>query len=296
MRLCFTLQGESQLTKCRSPNRYSDSKAKHLNMINTERLRRFLEARSTTRFILGVILFNAVLLGMETSQTIMGHFGPAILFLDNLCLTIFTVEIALKLAAYRLRFAKSGWNLFDLAIVVVSLVPVGQGFTVLRALRILRLLRVISVSPSLRKVVEGFVAALPGMGSVVILMSMIFYISAVMATKLFGIAKPEFFGTLGASAYSLFQIMTLESWSMGIVRPVMAVQPYAWVFFVPFILITTFSVVNLLVGLIVNSMQDVSNRSAVDETTHHRDEVLVRLTKIEEALSKLSRADRSLGN
>ncbi|MBS9716060.1 ion transporter [Pseudohalocynthiibacter aestuariivivens] len=264
-------------------------------MINTERLRRFLEAKSTTRFILGVILFNAVLLGMETSQTIMGHFGPAILFLDNLCLTIFTVEIALKLAAYRLSFAKSGWNLFDLAIVVVSLVPVGQGFTVLRALRILRLLRVISVSPSLRKVVEGFVAALPGMGSVVILMSMIFYISAVMATKLFGIAKPEFFGTLGASAYSLFQIMTLESWSMGIVRPVMAVQPYAWVFFVPFILITTFSIVNLLVGLIVNSMQDVSNRSAVDETTHHRDEVLVRLTKIEDALSKLSRADRSLG-
>jgi voltage-gated sodium channel len=163
---------------------------------------------------------------------------------------------------------------------------------VLRALRIIRLLRLISVSSSLRRVAEGFIAALPGMGAVVILMSIIFYVSAVMATKLFGVAKPEFFGSLGASAYSLFQIMTLESWSMGIVRPVMETLPYAWLFFVPFILVTTFSVVNLLVGLIVNSMQDVSSRDAVDETQHHRDEVLSRLIAIESALSDPSKSGR----
>jgi voltage-gated sodium channel len=155
---------------------------------------------------------------------------------------------------------------------------------VLRALRILRLLRVISVAPRLRRVVEGFITALPGMGSVFLLMALIFYIGAVMATKLFAASFPEWFGTLGHSAYSLFQIMTLESWSMGIVRPVMEVYPYAWAFFVPFIMVTTFAVVNLLVGLIVNSMQDAHAEEANSATDAYRDEVLARLAAIEARL------------
>jgi voltage-gated sodium channel len=147
-------------------------------------------------------------------------------------------------------------------------------------------LRVISAAPRLRRVVEGFVTALPGMGSVFLLMGIIFYIGAVMATKLFGASFPEWFGTLGASFYSLFQIMTLESWSMGIVRPVMDVYPYAWLFFVPFIMVTTFAVVNLLVGLIVNSMQDAHAEESNAATDAYRDEVLDRLRKIEERLGK----------
>ena len=138
----------------------------------------------------------------------------------------------------------------------------------------------------MRRVVEGFVTALPGMGSVFLLMGIIFYIGAVMATKLFGASFPEWFGTLGASFYSLFQIMTLESWSMGIVRPVMDVYPYAWLFFVPFIMVTTFAVVNLLVGLIVNSMQDAHAEESNAATDAYRDEVLDRLPKIEERLGK----------
>jgi voltage-gated sodium channel len=137
----------------------------------------------------------------------------------------------------------------------IALIPAAQGLSVLRALRILRVLRVVSAAPRLRRVVEGFITALPGMASVFLLIGIIYYIGAVMATKLFGASFPEWFGHLGASAYSLFQIMTLESWSMGIVRPVMEVYPYAWAFFVPFILMTTFAVMNLLIGLIVNSMQ-----------------------------------------
>jgi voltage-gated sodium channel len=156
--------------------------------------------------------------------------------------------------------------------------------SVLRALRVLRLLRVISVAPRLRRVVEGFISALPGMASVFLLMGIIFYIGAVMATKLFGAAFPEWFGTLGRSAYSLFQIMTLESWSMGIVRPVMEVYPLAWGFFVPFILITTFAVVNLVVGLIVNSMQDAHHAEENARTDAYRDEVLRRLRQIETRL------------
>ncbi|MEZ5911013.1 MAG: ion transporter [Paracoccaceae bacterium] len=246
----------------------------------------FLDQPMVRYGIIGVILFNAAILGLETSATAMASAGRLLVFLDTLCLGIFVAEIAAKLYARRLAFFRDGWNLFDFAIVAVAIVPAGQGFAVLRVLRILRILRVISVTPRLRRVVEGFITALPGMGSVFLLMGIVFYAAAVMATKLFGASFPDWFGTLGRSGYSLFQIMTLESWSMGIVRPVMEVYPYAWMFFVPFILITTFAVVNLLVGLIVNSMQAAHSEEEVAITDAYRDEVLVRLKAIEARLAQ----------
>ncbi|MDX8352908.1 ion transporter [Cognatiyoonia sp. IB215182] len=245
-----------------------------------------IEAAWFRNFIVGVIIFNAIILGMETSASIMAQVGPVIVLLDSVCLAIFVLELAAKLFAQRLAFFRSGWNLFDFVIVGVSLVPGNGGLSVLRALRILRVLRVISVVPSLRRVVEGFVTALPGMGSVFLLMGIVFYIGAVMATKLFGASFPEWFGTLGRSGYTLFQIMTLESWSMGIVRPVMDVYPYAWVFFVPFIMVTTFAVVNLLVGLIVNSMQDAHAEEGNAATDAYRDEVMRKLEAIEARLER----------
>ena len=259
-----------------------------------DRIAAFLELSIVRNGIIGVILFNSVILGMETSGTLMAAYGPVIIALDRLCLSIFVVEIALKLVAYRFGFFRSGWNVFDFIIVGISLIPGSEALTVLRALRILRLLRVVSVTPSLRRVVEGFLKALPGMGSVFLLMSMIFYIGAVMATKLFQASFPEWFGTIGRSAYSLFQIMTLESWSMGIVRPVMEVYPYAWVFFVPFIMMTTFAVVNLLVGLIVNSMQDAHAEESNQQTSDYRDEVIARLRAIEARLDGDDAAARAL--
>ncbi len=250
------------------------------------RLGDFVNDRRFQNTIIAVILFNAVILGLETSQTVMANAGMLVMLLDRLCLTVFVIEIALKLVAFGGRFFRNPWNLFDFAIVAISLVPAAQGLSVLRALRILRILRVISVAPRLRRVVEGFITALPGMGSVFLLMAIIFYIGAVMATKLFGATFPQWFGDLGNSAYSLFQIMTLESWSMGIVRPVMEVYPYAWIFFVPFIMVTTFAVVNLLVGLIVNSMQDAHAEEGNAATDAYRDEVLTRLEAIEKRLSE----------
>ncbi|PVH28389.1 ion transporter [Pararhodobacter oceanensis] len=244
----------------------------------------FIDRPIVQNTVIAVILFNAVLLGLETSQPVMDVAGPLILALDTACLAVFVIELALKLYAKRLRFFRSGWNLFDFIIVGIALLPFAHGFSVLRALRVLRLLRVVSVAPSLRRVVEGFIRAVPGMGSVFLLMAMIFYIAAVMATKLFGSAFPEWFGDLGGAAYSLFQIMTLESWSMGIVRPVMEVYPYAWLFFVPFIVVTTFAVVNLLVGLIVNSMQEAHDQENNERTDVYRDEVLARLQAIEAKL------------
>ncbi len=250
-----------------------------------QRLGQILDLSLTQNVIIGVILLNAVILGMETSDTLMAQYGSVLRMLDLACLAVFTAEIVAKLIARGPAFFKSGWNIFDFIIVGIAYLPATQGFSVLRALRILRVLRVVSVAPRLRRVVEGFITALPGMGSVFLLMAIIFYIGAVMATKLFGSSFPQWFGDLGNSAYSLFQIMTLESWSMGIVRPVMEVYPYAWAFFVPFIMVTTFAVVNLLVGLIVNSMQDAHHEEDVVRTDAYRDEVIARLEAIEKHLA-----------
>ena len=252
------------------------------------RVNRIVNGPAGQGFIMGVILFNAVILGLETSGTVMARMGPLILFLDGLCLAIFVAEIAAKLFARRFAFFRDGWNIFDLAVVGIALMPATQGLSVLRALRILRLLRIVSVTPRLRRVVEGFLSALPGMASVFLLMGIIFYIFAVMATKLFAANFPEWFGDLGNSAYSLFQIMTLESWSMGIVRPVMEQFPHAWLFFVPFILVTTFAVMNLVVGLIVNSMQEAHQEEETAATEAYRDQMLARLTAIEEMLARQS--------
>ena len=225
----------------------------------------FLERPFTRNAIMGVILFNALILGLETSKSVMNAAGGLIILLDKICLSIFVAEIAAKLYARRVAFVKDGWNVFDFLIVGISLFPAGQGLAVLRALRILRLLRVVSVAPTMRRVVEGFLTALPGMGSVFLLTGVIFYIASVMATKLFSEAFPQWFGTLGESAYTLFQIMTLESWSMGIVRPVMGTHPYAWIFFVPFVIITSILVLNLVVAIVVDSMQSAKDMMAEED-------------------------------
>jgi voltage-gated sodium channel len=240
-------------------------------------------------FILGVIIFNSIILGMETSKPLMAKIGPTLIFLDRLCLAIFVVEIILKLIAQRLPFFKNGWNLFDFTIVAISLLPDSGTLSVLRTMRILRVLRVVSIVPSLRRVVEGFISALPGMISVFGLMAIIFYIGGVMTTKLYAETFPQWFGTLGGSLFSLFQIMTLESWSMGIVRPVMELHPHAWIFFVPFIMVTTFAVVNLVIGLIVTSMEGAHDVEDAKATDGYRDEVLAKLSAIEARLAEMEK-------
>jgi voltage-gated sodium channel len=254
------------------------------------RLSDFLDRTDVQYAIIGVIVVNAIVLGMETSKTLMAAAGPLIIGIDRICLAIFTAEIAAKLFARGGKFFRSGWNLFDFFVVAISYVPDVGGLSVLRALRILRVLRLVSTLPRLRRVIEGFLTALPGMASVFGLMTLIFYIASVIATKLFGAAFPEWFGTLGSSAYSLFQIMTLESWSMGIVRPVMEVYPFAWAFFVPFILVTTFATLNLVVGLIVNSMQEAHAQEEVAATESYREDIVARLESIEKKLDQHSKA------
>lgn len=252
------------------------------------RLQRLVDSPRTQRIVTALILLNAVTLGLETSESAMATAGPLLVLIDRLILTVFVLEILGKLIVYRLAFFRSGWNVFDFLIVGIALVPATENLSVLRALRILRVLRLMSVVPQLRQVVQALLQAIPGMASIIGVLVLVFYVSAVLATKLFGTHPDadmqEWFGTIGASMYTLFQVMTLESWSMGIVRPVMEVYPYAWAFFVPFIMMTTFAVVNLLVGLIVNSMQDAHAEESNKQTSDYRDEVLARLRAIEARL------------
>ena len=246
----------------------------------------FLDRPVVTHVILGVILFNAVLMGFETSDAVMARAGGLIVFLDRACLAVFLVELAAKLLTQGRRFFTSGWNVFDLLVVGIAVAPATQGLSVLRALRVMRVLRVISISSALRRVVEGFVRALPGMASVFLLMGIIFYIASVMATQLYGDTVPDRFGTLAGSALTLFQVMTLEGWADAVLRPVMEIHPLAWMFFIPFILVTTFALVNLLVGLVVNSMAEANVAEHAAHENAFEAEVLKRLTEIEARLAK----------
>jgi len=221
-------------------------------------LKIFVESKGFQKFLIILILFNALTLGLETTN--FGKENTAILhIIDNLILVIFTVELLLKLVVYRKQFFHSGWNWFDFIIVAVSWAPTSGALSVLRAFRILRVLRLLSVVPQMRRVIGALAHSLPGMASVVGVLSIIFYVSAVLTTKIFGSHSDanmqEWFGNIGASAYTLFQVMTLESWSMGIVRPTMELFPLSWLFFVPFIIITSFAVLNLFIGIIVDAMQ-----------------------------------------
>lgn len=212
------------------------------------------------RTVIGLILFNALTLGLETSASVMAAAGGLLRALDQLLLVLFSVELALRIYAFRGRFFRDPWGLFDLAVVAIAWLPATGPLSVLRALRVLRVLRLISMVPSLRMVVEAMLRALPGMASIVLLMALLFYVAAVMATKLFGTIMPDRFGTLGDSLFTLFQLMTLESWAEATARPVMEQAPMAWLFFVPFILIATFVVLNLFIGVIVDSIQSLRAR------------------------------------
>lgn len=223
------------------------------------KLRDFVEAQWFQRSIISLILINAAILGLETDDDIMAAIGGLLLGIDKVILVIFVIEIALRLMVHRLRFFRDPWSVFDFIVVAIALVPATGPFEVLRALRVLRVLRLLTMVPSMRRVVGGMLKAIPGLGSVGAILVIIFYVAAVMATNLFGDSFPEWFGSLGASAYTLFQVMTLESWSMGIVRPVMEVYPHAWLFFLPFILIATFTMLNLIMAVIVNAVQDVQH-------------------------------------
>lgn len=222
---------------------------------------RFVESRTFTNVIVALILFNALTLGLETSDRMMDEHGPLLLLLDKMVLGIFVVEMLLKLYAYRLSFFRSGWNIFDLSIIGLSLIPASGSLAILRTFRVFRVLRLFSIIPQMRQVISGLLRAIPGMASVLAIISIIFFVFSVLVTKIFGRTGDDtlesLFGDLGSSMFTLFQLMTLEDWVGGIVRPAMDLHSWAWAIFIPFIILTTFAILNLFIGVIVEAMQNV---------------------------------------
>lgn len=253
------------------------------------RAARFIEQSWVQRALIALIVLNAITLGLETDPEVLARYGTWLHGVDRAILAVFVIEIAIKLYAYRARFFADPWNVFDFIIVGIALVPASGPFSVLRALRVLRVLRLVSVVPSMRRVVAALLGALPGMGSIVALLALVIYVASVMATKLFGAISPEFFGTLGRSLFTLFQVMTVEGWP-DIARGVMAEAPFAWIFFVVYLLISTFAVLNLFIAVVVNAMQATFEDENAAARAVEAQALAQSLARIERELSEVKAA------
>ncbi len=234
-------------------------------------------------FLIGLILLNAALMGLETSPSMVAQYGTWLTLADEIILFIFVAEIAALLFVRRMSFFKDPWSVFDFIVIAIALVPASGPFAVMRALRVLRVLRLFTKVPSLQKVIAGLFAAIPGLSSVGMVMGLIFYVSGVLATNLFSQDFPETFGTLGLSLYTLFQVMTGDGWSDSVARPIMEVFPYAWIFFVIFILISTFVILNLFIAVIV----DASNHEAEAAARAERDGLRTRLDRLLDEVAEI---------
>jgi voltage-gated sodium channel len=250
-----------------------------------ERVRVIIEDVRFETAVTALIVANAITLGLETSPAVVARMGGALHVVDRTVLGVFVVELLSRIFVYRSRFFHEPWRVFDFAVVGIALVPASGPFSVVRALRVLRVLRLVSLVPSMRRVVSALLTAVPGMASIVGLMALVLYVSAVLATNLFGAIAPEYFGDLGASLFTLFQVMTVEGWP-DIARSVMTQSPYAWTFFVAYLLIATFMVLNLFIAVVVNAMQsqvtedlkgdgEAHTRLILDEVRALREELVV---------------------
>lgn len=259
-----------------------------------EKITNFIESSRVQNFIIVLIVVNSITIGLETSPYMMEHYGKLLKTLDSIILGVFVLEILLKLYAHRLSFFKSSWNVFDFVIVAIALVPSSGVFSVLRAIRIFRALRLIKAIPKLRFIVEALVRSIPSIGWIFVLLFLVFYVFAVIGTKLFGASFPDWFGNLGATMYTLFQVMTLESWSMGISRPVMEKYPMAFFYFIPFILLATYTTLNIFIAIVVNTMSEINHAEAehevekLSEVIHdENEEVKEDIRLLREQISKL---------
>lgn len=229
--------------------------------MNREKIKQFIESKSVQNFIIGLIVLNSITIGFETSDKVMSSIGDSLLLIDKIILAIFVLEITLKLYAYGFSFFKSGWNIFDFSIVAIALLPASGTLAVLRSLRIFRSLRLLKNLPKLRFIVEALLHSLPSLGWIFVLLALVFYVFAVIGTKLFGAAYPEWFGNLGASMFSLFQIMTLEGW-VEISRAVMKDFPLANIYFIIFILLASYTTLNIFIAIVVNTMSEVQQKTS----------------------------------
>lgn len=257
--------------------------------LNKEALGQSLESGRLHNGVIGVILINAVVIGLETSSTVMGLAGGFLKALDRLFLLIFILEAAGKLYCFGpKRYFKSGWNLFDFAIVVASLIPAtGQFATLARLARLLRVLRLVSAFPELRLIVMTLIRSIPSMGHVVILMSLMFYVYGVAGFYLFHDHDPEHWRNLGIALLTLFRIVTLEDWT-DVMYTAMEASPFAWVYFVSFVVFGTFVVINLFIAVVLNNLDEAKAEKLAElRKIPNPDNMLRELQETQEALERL---------
>lgn len=252
-----------------------------------ESLRIFFESNFFQRLIVCIIIINSILIGAETSELVMITFGAYIDFFDLLILVLFTVEIILKIFVYKKNFFLSSWNLFDFFIVAISIIPAAGSFSVFRALRIIRTLRLFKSIPKLRLIIESLLKSIPSIGWISVLLAIVYYTFAVIGVNIFGETYPKYFGDLGTTFFTLFQIMTLESWSSAIARPIMDGVPFAGIYFISFILIATYTTLNIFIAIVVNTMNEVSLKDLQAEEEHIKDFVRDENEKLRTQLSSL---------
>ncbi|MBR4514210.1 MAG: ion transporter [Lachnospiraceae bacterium] len=269
-----------------------------------EKVKKLVDSKAFQNAILIVIIINSIILGLQTSPTITDAIGGVLDVLDWVCLSIFILEMLLKMIAERFfGYFKSGWNWFDFIIIITSLL---SGLAVLSSIRILRVFRVfrslkglrgfkmVSSLKPLQIIISAIGKSLPGISWTALLLIIIYYIFAIIGVTQFGEVFPDWFGNIPKAMYTLFQVMTLESWSMGISRPVMEEFSYAWAYFVPFVLTSAFVMMNVVVGIVVNAISEVAEMNRKDEheengTTDIKEEldaVREHLAKLEELLAE----------
>ena len=232
-----------------------------------------------------IILINSIVLGLITSDAIYAKFGKILEFILSTCVAIFTVEIILRIIAKGWRFFLNGWNIFDFVLVSIALMPETGAAITFRVFRVMRALRMVSSFKKLRHIVSAILVSAPHVFWAAVLLMIIFYIFGIMGQNLFHEEFPQWFGTLGETVYTLFQVTTLESWSMGIARPVMKVFPWAWCYFVPFVMISSYIVLNVVVGVVVNATSDLSDD---DDVTDMRNKMKTKKVTNAELLQQIT--------
>lgn len=254
--------------------------------IDKKWLAKSIQTKTFIHVVVTAIVVNSITLGLMTIENLSSTAYYLLSFIDAVCIMIFAAEVTARIYIEGRSFFSNGWDVFDFAIVVISIVAGEAEASVLRVLRVFRIMHLVYELPVLRNVLRGFIAAVPQVQSAIFLLGIIFYASSIMATAYFGDAFPDWFGSIGKSAYSLFQIMTLESWSMGIARPVMSKYPYAWLFFIPFIIFTTYIILNLFVGIIVSAIQSSQDHESYGLEKGHKEKI-VTLNHLKQHLDRL---------
>ncbi len=253
-----------------------------------------VEQKVFQNIVMAAIVINSIGIGLETSPEVYTKIGIALVIIDYICLGIFVIELILKLIGYGGQFFKSGVNIFDAIIIIMSILPNLEFFSVFRVFRIFRVFRatrLISGIGKLRMIMAAIQKSIPSIMWTGLLLLIVYYIFAVIGTVLFGGAFPEWFGNIAESMYTLFQVMTLESWSMGISRPVMEVYPAAWLYFVPFVLISAFVMMNVVVGIVVSTISEATDgekrEKATEGEVHKGDALRAELANLRAQLDKV---------